>query len=62
MKQILFELIDSEISGMRTEYDRLMADPGHVEQVLRKGAGKAREISAPFLSEIRERVGVRPVG
>jgi len=62
MKQILFELIDSEIRDMRTEYERLIADPGHVEQVLKQGARKAREISAPFLAEIRERVGVRPLG
>ncbi|HUF73537.1 MAG TPA: tryptophan--tRNA ligase [Gammaproteobacteria bacterium] len=62
MKQILFELVDSEIRDMRTEYDRLIADPGHVEQVLKQGARKAREISAPFLADIRERVGVRPLG
>jgi tryptophanyl-tRNA synthetase len=62
VKQILFELIDAEIGGMRAEYERLIADPAHVEQVLQQGARKAREISAPFLAGIRERVGVRPLG
>jgi tryptophanyl-tRNA synthetase len=61
MKQALFELIDAELRDMRSEYERLIADPNHVEQVLRAGASKAREISVPFLSEIRRRVGVRPL-
>jgi tryptophanyl-tRNA synthetase len=59
MKQTLFELIDGEIRDMRSEYQRLIADPGHVEQVLEAGAARAREISVPFLAEIRERVGIR---
>ena len=61
MKQLLFERIDSELRDMRKEYDRLMADTAHVEKVLRAGAAKARELSAPFLAEIRRRVGVRPL-
>jgi tryptophanyl-tRNA synthetase len=61
MKQVLFERIDGEVRGMRQEYDRLMADPAHVESVLRAGAAKARELSVPFLAEIRRRVGVRPL-
>jgi tryptophanyl-tRNA synthetase len=59
MKQALFELIDGEIREMRSEYQRLIADPGHVEHVLEAGAARAREISVPFLAEIRERVGIR---
>jgi len=59
MKQSLFELINTEIADMRSDYDRLMADPGHVEDVLQAGAARAREISTPYLAEIRERVGVR---
>jgi len=62
MKQLLFERIDAEIGEMRAEYERLIADPGHVEATLREGAQKARELSMPFLAEIRKRVGVRPLG
>jgi tryptophanyl-tRNA synthetase len=62
MKQLLFEHINAEISVMRSEYERLSADPRYVEEILKAGAAKAREISVPFLAEIRERVGVRPVG
>ena len=62
MKQLLFEYINDHLRGMRAEYERLVAAPDHVEAVLRKGATKAREVSAPFLAEIRQRVGVRPLG
>jgi tryptophanyl-tRNA synthetase len=61
MKQLLFELINGEITDMRVDYEQLLADPGHVENVLLAGAAKAREISVPYLAEIRERVGVRPL-
>lgn len=61
MKQLLYETLEQALGGMRTEYERLMADPAHVESVLLKGADKARAISVPFLAEIRRRVGVRPL-
>ena len=61
MKQALFELINTEVADMRSVYERLLADPGHVEEVLKAGAVRAREFSTPFLAEIRERVGVRPL-
>ena len=61
MKQVLFELINAELADMRADYERLLADPGHVESVLLDGARKAREISVPYLAEIRQRVGVRPL-
>jgi tryptophanyl-tRNA synthetase len=61
MKQVLFERIDGEVRGMRAEYDKLIADPAHVESVLRAGAAKARALSTPFLADIRRRVGVRPL-
>ena len=62
MKRTMFELINSEIGDMRADFNRLLADPGHVEKVLVAGASKAREISVPFLAEIRRRVGLRPLG
>jgi tryptophanyl-tRNA synthetase len=61
MKQVLFERINTEIAPARAEYERLMANPREVEDVLRRGAEKARAVSRPFLTEIRERVGIRPL-
>lgn len=61
VKQMLFEYLDEHLRGAREEYERLLAAPDHVEQVLGAGASKARNFSAPFLEEIRRRVGVRPL-
>jgi tryptophanyl-tRNA synthetase len=61
MKQVLFERIDAEIAPARAAYERLMANPREVEDVLRHGAHKARAVSKPFLAEIRDRVGIRPL-
>ena len=59
MKQLLFERINAELTPARSEYQRLIAAPHEVEELLREGAKKARAVSRPFLDEIRERVGVR---
>jgi tryptophanyl-tRNA synthetase len=61
MKQLLFERIDSELAPARAEYERLIAAPGEVEKLLLAGAEKARELSRPFLAQIRDRVGIRPL-
>ncbi len=62
MKQVLFEYINEQIKPAREEYERLIANPGLVEAELRKGAEKAREISVPYLAEIREAIGIRKLG
>ncbi len=59
MKQVLFEYINEHIKPARGEYQRLIDDPAVVEQELMKGAEKAREISVPYLDEIRYAVGIR---
>jgi tryptophanyl-tRNA synthetase len=62
MKQVLFEYINEHIKPARDEYRRLMNDPSEVERALLKGADKAREISAPFIDEIRYAIGIRKLG
>jgi tryptophanyl-tRNA synthetase len=62
MKQELFEYINEHIKPARAQYQHLMDDPAIVEQELLKGAEKAREISVPFLNEIRNAVGIRRLG
>jgi tryptophanyl-tRNA synthetase len=61
MKQLLFERINADVAPARAEYERLIANPREVEDVLRLGAEKARAVSRPFLAEIREKVGIRPL-
>lgn len=58
-KQILFERIDREVAPMRKHYEALMNDPAQIEKILRTGADKAREISRPFMAELRQAVGLR---
>ena len=62
MKQFLFEYINEQIKPARDEYQRLIDDPGIVEDELIKGAQKAREISVPYIEEIRHAVGIRKLG
>jgi tryptophanyl-tRNA synthetase len=62
MKQVLFEYINDHIKPAREEYKRLLDDPAIVEQELQKGAARAREISEPYLAEIRHAVGIRRLG
>jgi len=57
-KQQLFELVDAVLSEPRERYDELMADPGQVDMILKRGAEKAREHSRANLAELRRAVGV----
>jgi tryptophanyl-tRNA synthetase len=60
-KQELFEYLDAHLAGPREEYDKLMADPAHIEGVLQKGAARARESSAALIAKVRSAVGIRPL-
>ncbi len=61
LKQELFEYLNEHLSAARDEYNRLLADPGHIESVLKKGAGRAREVAVPFIAQVRDAVGIRPL-
>jgi tryptophanyl-tRNA synthetase len=62
MKQVLFDYLNEHLKPARAEYQRLIDDPAEVERALVKGAAKARDISVPYLAEIRHAVGVRKLG
>jgi tryptophanyl-tRNA synthetase len=60
-KQHLADLAVSVLGPMGEEMQRLMADPGHVDSILRHGAERARAIAAPILAEVQDVVGfLRP--
>ncbi|MFZ1326306.1 MAG: tryptophan--tRNA ligase [Candidatus Contendobacter sp.] len=61
MKQILFEDLNARLREPRQQYQELLQQPAHIEQILRRGAERAREHSAPFLRELRQAVGIRPL-
>lgn len=58
-KKQLFELINDQVAEARERYEALLADPDHIEEVLQKGAAKARAYSQPLLERLREAVGIR---
>ena len=60
-KDQLFELIETELAPMRSRYDELMANPGDVEEILQQGAARARDVAAPLMQEVRQRVGLGAV-
>jgi len=60
-KQALFEHLDAHLAGPRAEYEKLIADPGHVESVLQQGARKAREHSTALITKVRRAVGIAPL-
>ena len=61
MKQILFEYLNDRLREPRAHYQELLAQPDHIQQILKRGAVRARDYSAPFLNELRQAVGIRPV-
>ncbi|MDM1708944.1 tryptophan--tRNA ligase [Thiopseudomonas alkaliphila] len=55
----LFNLLNQQLAEPRERYHELMSKPQALEDIMQMGAAKARKISAPFLAEIREAVGLR---
>lgn len=58
-KKELFELINGDIKEARERYEELLANPDYIEQVLAKGAEKARNEAAQQLGKVRNAVGIR---
>jgi len=53
--------LDAKLTEPRQRYKELMNDLAHVEDVLLKGAEKARHVAADNLSKIRIASGIRPL-
>ena len=60
-KKTLFEYLDATLSKPREQYKALMSDLGYVEEVLLKGADKARAVAAENLQKVRLASGIRPL-
>ena len=58
-KNRLFQLLDNELGESRERYHQLIERPADLEDILQHGAKKARAVATPFLSELREAVGLR---
>ena len=60
-KQQCFELINSELVTARSNYQELIANPANIEARLQAGAKRAREITIPFIQQLRSAAGIRPL-
>ncbi|XP_074551048.1 tryptophan--tRNA ligase, mitochondrial [Halichoeres trimaculatus] len=56
-KKVVADAVIQRLTPIREEIQRLRGDPGHLEGVLDQGTGRARELAAPVLREVRQRVG-----
>jgi tryptophanyl-tRNA synthetase len=57
-KRDLAEAVNGFLRPVRDRYRELRADPAAVEEALRKGAHKAREVAAATMTAVRECVGL----
>ncbi|EQC44810.1 tryptophan--tRNA ligase [Bacteriovorax sp. Seq25_V] len=57
-KAELFNVVNREVAPIRAEYDKLLADPGYIDTVLKDGADAVREVSSRQLAEIKKLIGV----
>jgi tryptophanyl-tRNA synthetase len=56
-KKALTELAVEKLGPVGSEMQRLMADPAHVDGVLKDGAERAEALARPILREVYEAVG-----
>lgn len=57
VKQLLFEALNNQLRGPREVYQSLINNKDQLENILRKGGEKAREIAKPVLARVRSAVG-----
>jgi tryptophanyl-tRNA synthetase len=58
-KQRLFEALWDHFAPMRARREEILRDPGYVEEVLRAGGVRAREVAGATMARVREAVGLR---
>jgi tryptophanyl-tRNA synthetase len=56
-KKELFNVMNRFIEEPREKYNELMSSPETIDKILKEGADKARTITAPFLKEIKRKIG-----
>ncbi len=57
-KEELFNVMDAALAQNREKYKSLMADKSQIDELLKKGAQRAREKSVPFIKQIRTAMGI----
>ncbi|WP_410211666.1 tryptophan--tRNA ligase [Aquirhabdus sp.] len=57
-KNELFEYLNGVLTEPRARYTELMQNPAYIEQVLTRGAERARDEATPFMARLRKAVGL----
>ncbi|XP_075996526.1 tryptophan--tRNA ligase, mitochondrial [Genypterus blacodes] len=57
-KTLVSEAVIQRLTPIREEIHRLRSDRAHLEAVLARGTCRARDLAAPVLKEVRQRVGL----
>jgi tryptophanyl-tRNA synthetase len=60
-KRAVGEAAVGYLAPVRERYNELRADEGALEEILRTGAERARELAAPVIRDVRQAMGVGPV-
>lgn len=60
LKKELAEVVTDALAPIQQRTAELLADPAELERVLAAGAARAREVAAPTLATVYERVGFLP--
>lgn len=58
LKKVVGETVAERLKPVREQAARLMNEEGYLDQVLRVGAERAREVTDPTLALVKERVGL----
>jgi len=59
IKNKIFEWFLEAFGPARVRFEELKADPGPVEEVLKRGATQAREVISPLMDHVRQATGIR---
>lgn len=54
------EALEAFTTPLKARFDELMADPAEIENILAKGAARAREVADPLVDEVYSKVGLLP--
>lgn len=57
-KEELYNVMEENLKAPREEYKRLMQDKVYLDDILKKGAARAREKAVPFMKQLRKAMGV----
>lgn len=57
LKMALADLAVEKLSSITSEMTHLLANPDEIDKILKNGAERARDIAAPVLAEVQEKMG-----